>query len=152
MPEKSIKRRIMDQLLERLSELKNDVNTVDPAIKSVVRTLDPLQASKEMPSIALTEGTVSEIQRDIQGRTYTFEVMAIVMIRQSKDAAEELEAYIAAMQVKMETNIQIDGLAVVMDDFNCEFFINNLKSPVVGAALSYTVRYRHRRGDPYTAY
>lgn len=152
MPEKSIKRRIMDQLLERLSELKNDLNTVDPAIKSVTRTLDPLQASDALPCVRLTEGTVREVSRDVQGRTYQFEVMAIVMIRQTKDAAEELEAYIAAMQVKMETNIQISGLAVVMDDFQCEYFLNQLKAPVAGAALSYTVQYRHRRGDPYAAY
>lgn len=148
----SIKRRIMDHLVERISELKNDLDVLDPALKLVERAVNPLQESKALPSVFIYDGTEQEVERDTKGRTYNFPVILVLRLKATKLPAETLDTYVAAIQEKMEANIQLDALGVVMDDASVEPFINDLDGPVIGAAISYRVQYRRKLGLPWETY
>jgi len=143
----SIKAQIFARLLQNFQGLKDQ-----QVFASITRELDPLKSSKVMPSLMIYDGDESEVSRDTRGRTYEFPLALKILLESATDLAGQKDQLVPQVQVVMETDLQLNGLAIVVDGGEEQPFINELNSPVGGALLFYTVQYRRVRGHPDQTY
>lgn len=143
----SIKKRIMDRILENLAPLEEEAR-----VRSITRELDPLASSDKLPALMIYDGEELEIARDNRGRTYEFPVTIKVLVSSARDLPAAKDAVVAEVQKLMESDVQLGGLANLVDGGAEVPFLNELNKPVGGALLQWTVQYRRVRGDPFTTY
>jgi len=142
----SIKKRIMDRLVTNLSAL------IPSKFRGVTREMDPLAASEKLPALMIYDGEETEIEKDHFGRTYNFPVVFKILAQSERNLAAKKDELVPEVQRIVEGEIQLNGLANIVEGGTEQPFINELGKPVGGALLFYTVQYRRKLGDPYTTY
>ena len=142
---------IKSQIFTRI--LANFQGLLDAQVfASITRELDPVKSSQVMPSLMIYDGDESEVSRDTRGRTCEFPLGLKILFEAPTGLADKKDELVPQIQAIMETDIQLNGLAVVVDGGEEQPFINEIGSPVGGALLFYTVQYRRVRGDPSATY
>jgi hypothetical protein len=141
-----IKKRIMDRVLSNLATLK-------PATaRSVTRELDIEKVARDLPAILVYTSPEQQSGRDNRGRTFRFTLAVKCLLQDPRDIQSATEVMVAKVQQVMESDIQLNGLATLLDGEDVTYFVNELNKPVGGAFITYDIEYRRLRGDPYTTY
>jgi hypothetical protein len=148
MPE-SIKLQIMNKVKANLGTL-----VTSELFRSVSREMDPLAKNKAMPSLMIYDGTEVPIGSDTRGITKEFPLTIRLNFTAPRDISEEKDRLVPKVQKVMEdlANIQLNGLATIVDSGTEVPFINEINVPEGGAWLIYRVEYRVVRGNPYATY
>jgi hypothetical protein len=145
---KSIKRQIMDRILDNLAVLKN----AETGFRDIRRESDPLAQVKIKPSLLIYDGTEVETGKDNIGRTYEFTVSLEMHFSSQRNLGEEKDRLVPLVQKILEDDLQLNGLCNVVAGGEEEPFISELGKPDGGVTVRYVVRYRRKRGDPYSTY
>jgi hypothetical protein len=121
-------------------------------LRSVELGRDPLVARKPMPNLTLFESDEVEIGKDNRGRTYQFIVTFKFAFEKARNAEMEKDRLVSALEVRIENDLQLGGLANIVDGEDVEFLSGTTTDPIQVVLVSYRVEYRRVRGDPTTKY
>ena len=145
MPD-SIKKQIMARVLSNLAPL-----TPTP-FRLVERRVDILAAADVKPSLFVYDGEEEPAGEDNHGRTFRFPLALKIMFESQRNLGDVKDTLVWQVQNAIEDDIQLNGLANILDGGNEVPFVEEQGKPDAGALVFYTVEYRRVRGDPLTTY
>ena len=154
MATESIRIQIIQAIVDVLTAQVNSPAIGRPQPRGVEWIYSLAATAKQTPWWQVYAEAEHEVpgQKTTQGRTYEFPIFIKVIVSQPKDLAREVDRHCAAVQALMEADIQLDGLASIIDGGGVEFFVDEQVSNVGVALVSYTVLYRRKLGDPYSTF
>lgn len=121
-------------------------------VRSITRELDPLKSSDALPALMIYDEPENELEQDFHGRTYEFMVTFKLLFTSQRDLPAEKDRLVPELQKIIESDVQLGGLANIVDGGAEQPFINELGKPVGLVFVSYQVKYRRVLGDPFTTY
>jgi len=145
----SIKKQIGARILANLGAL------IQPGdLRAVERKSDLLAQMSVMPALhVIVNGEVmTNPEEDNRGYTMQFHVDLKIGVKDFRDRAEVLDDLVAKVQVIMEGDVQLGGLANWIRYLGDEPFINEIDKPIGGTIVTYLGEYRRLRGNPSGAY
>jgi hypothetical protein len=98
------------------------------------------------------DGEETQLDADNRGRTFTFTLGVKVLLEDPQDLAMAKDDLVPKVQQLIENDIQLNGLANIVDGGAEQPFLNELGKPVGGAFLTWTIQYRRYLGNPYATY
>jgi hypothetical protein len=146
----SIRQQIRTYLVEMVQPLRETLTLRDDP----EWVNDPLKHRDAMPNLTLFAGDDSTLATDNRGRTKQFRVtfkFSFLAPRtgQLEDLADE---YVTELTKIMEADIQLGGLADILDEREVESFIDTISTPRAVLLVTWRVQYRHMLYQPEVAY
>jgi hypothetical protein len=115
---------------------------------------DPLQVLQPLPSLLLYATDEIEISVDNRGRTKQFNITNKFCFANPREATlkDTEDSYVLEITKLLEADIQLGGLANIVNQREVESFINPLAVPVGIVLVTWRVEYRTRLAQPDLAY
>jgi hypothetical protein len=143
----SIKLQIMQLILSLMQPLVQS-----GVFRKVARSHDLALNEAVRPALQIYDGPERLMRKDSRGRTYHFDIGLKILIEDARDISAQKDLIVPAVQKIMETNLQLAGLANIVDGGEEVPFVEEADKPLGGALVLYTIEYRRVLGDPYTTY
>jgi hypothetical protein len=143
----SIKKQIMDKLLALLEPMH-----ASGLVRSITREVDLTINAPSRPALQLYDGPERLTAKDTRGRTYQFDIAVKILVENQRDLGAAKDALVPEVQRILESNLQLDGLAVIVDGGEEVPFVSELQKPLGGSLVMYTIQYRRVLGDPTQTY
>lgn len=145
---------IKQQIIARLLELAEALKTSGD-VKEVLRVTSPfLLAEKNLPSLHVMIGAEDNIteEEELRGYVKEFDVLFKFTVRHATDPYTAAEELVGKLQVAIESDIQLSGLATKIIYIGDNPFSNEINKPLGGNMVTYRVQYRRQRAKPETQY
>ncbi len=115
---------------------------------------DPLQIVEPLPSLLLYATDETEIAVDTRGRTKQFNITNKFCFANPREATlkDTEDSYVLEITKLVEADIQLAGLANVVNQREVESFINTTQAPIGIVLVTWRVEYRTRLAQPDLAY
>lgn len=158
MAQDSIKKRIMDRVVTRLTAMSQSQLPDGTTVRSVTREVDPLADMDKTPALMVYDGPETFVEEDERGRTFEFTLGVKVLIKSERNLAATKDVLVPAVQACIESDLQLDDGDSLGRLVNCieggeeQPFLSEIGKPSGGAFLTWSVQYRRYKGDPYRTY
>lgn len=146
----NVRKQIRDAWKALVLPLKGTLSLrADPAWSN-----DPLQVLAALPSLLLYASDDTTIAVDNRGRTKQFHITNTFCLEKERVENRENTAdeYTAEITKLVEGNIQLGGLANIVDQREVGFFLPELIKPVCVLLVTWRVEYRHALAQPELVY
>ena len=141
MPD-SIKKQILDRIASNLAPLK-------PAtFREITRELDPVKIDKALPALMIHEGPESTYSKNTTQWTCRFPVYLTIVFQSVRNADAAKDALVAEVQKKIEADLTLNSLGLILDAGNEEPAPTADSNPVHRTTLKYTIQYTRKIADP----
>jgi hypothetical protein len=143
----SIKKQIMDKVLALLEPMH-----ASGLVRSITREVDLTINAPSRPALQVYDGPERLTSKDNRGRTFHFDIAVKVLVESQRDLGAAKDALVPEVQRILESNLQLGGLAVIVDGGEEVPFTSELQKPLGGSLVMYTIQYRRILGDPTATY
>lgn len=146
----AIKKQIRDRWVTLVTPLKVTLGLrADP-----VWSVDPLQVIQPLPTLLLYTTDDIETSVDNRGRTKQFNITNKFCFANPREATlkDTEDSYVMEITKLLEADIQLGGLANIVNQREVESFITSLQAPVGIVLVTWRVEYRTRLAQPDLAY
>lgn len=143
----SVKKKIMTRLGVMFDELKTD-----SSLRYAERTFAPPERSRIYPSAFFYEGIEKPVGADTRGRSYRFPLYIDILFRTETDLLGQKDDLTALVQDKIESDLQLSGLGVLIEPGEEIPLMSRLKEPAGGVRLVFPILYRRERGNAAQEY
>jgi hypothetical protein len=115
---------------------------------------DPLQIVQPLPCLLLYCTDDTEIAVDNRGRTKQFNVTNKFCFSNPREATlkDTEDSYVLEITKLVEADIQLAGLANIVNQREVECFVNTSQAPIGIVLVTWRVEYRTRLAQPDLAY
>lgn len=115
---------------------------------------DPLAPLDPLPNLTLFAGADTTLATDSRGRTKQFRVTFKFSFEAPRAGLLEdaADLYVSELTKIMEADIQLGGLADILDEREVESFIDTISAPRAILLVTWRVQYRHMLYQPEVAY
>lgn len=142
------KQRIISRVMELLGELKTA-----GTVRELERKTTPWLLASVLPSIHVVIGPEDNQTDEEELRGYVCEFIVMIKVTvEAKDPYAAADEIIGPIQTAIESDPQLQGLAVKILYQGDEPFTNDVNSPKGGNMVSYLVQYRRQRANPSSQY
>jgi hypothetical protein len=143
----TIKQKIIARLLELAQPLRSSAGVRVIERKRTLFLVEPVK-----PAIHLVIGDETVVGEDTRGYVHEFPITFKIIMSDTRDAYNAVDGMVGFLQSQIESDPQLNDLAVVIK-FDGELpFTEELLKPDGGSAVMYVIQYRRVKGDPYTRY
>ena len=146
----AIKKQIRDRWVTLVSPLVGTIGLrAAPAWSQ-----DPLQILQPLPSLLLYATDDIETGVDVRGRTKQFNVTNKFCFANPREETlkDTEDSYVLEITKLVEADIQLTGLANIVNQREVESFINTQQMPMGIVLVTWRVEYRTRLAQPDLAY
>ena len=141
MPD-SIKKQLLDRIASNLAPLK-------PAtFRDITRELDPVKIGKALPALMIHEGPETTSAKSTTQWTCRFPVFLTIIFPSVRNADTTKDALVAEVQKKIEADLTLNSLGLILDAGNEQPAPTADANPVHRTTLKYTVEYKRKIADP----
>jgi hypothetical protein len=113
---------------------------------------DPLQILQPLPSLLLYTTDDVEISKNNLGRVKQFNITNKFCFAEPRTLKDTEDQIVAETTKLVEADIQLGGLANIVDQREVESFLATLHAPLGIVLISWRVEYRHRLAQPEVNY
>ena len=138
-----IKKQIMDRVLSNLAPLK-----ANGTFRDITRENDALKESKALPLMMVHDGEETTVSKTATVWTCRFPVFLRITFQAARDAGSAKDALVAEVQKKIEADLTLNSLGLVLDGGNEEPAWTADSQVVHRTTLQYQVQYTRKIGDP----
>ena len=133
----------MDRVLANLAPLKTN-----GTFRDITRESDPLKESKALPALMVYEGPETTLSKTETVWTCRFTVFLRLVFPAARDAGPAKDALVAEVQKKIEADLTLNSLGLVLDGGNEEPLWRADAQRIHHTTLRYAVQYTRKIGDP----
>lgn len=141
------------QIIARVLALLEALKTAG-TVREVMRVTTPFLQAKFLPSIHLVIGAEDNKtdEEELRGYVCEFPVAIKVTVEHPTDPYGRAEEIVGPIQAAIESDPQLNGLAVKIVYQGDDPFSTEETKPRGGNMVTYLIQYRRRRGLPNTQY
>ncbi len=115
---------------------------------------DPVQVLQPLPSLLLYDTDDIETGVDTRGRTKQFNITNKFCFANPRETTlkDTEDSYVLEITKLVEADIQLGGLANIVNQREVESFVNSIQAPIGIVLVTWRVEYRTRLAQPDLAY